>query len=244
MARHRLDAEQVRGLDHPGALQGVGGAGALPQVAAVEQQGTSRAGVAAQPLDQRPQMRKAAEPAESNGGFFEVEGGESIGVGAIGRDPESIEKGAADQMRRPPLHRAEPEIDAGFTKIPRQELRMRVGHMQDARIAEALEVVDAGIVGAARDTRQRAGERGRACEFEKIPAADCHAMFPLGSMVLIMVRFQRISRFFQASLSLVAWKMDALASASASFARANACSKSPFSAAFLASAKAVAVTVH
>src|SRR6266404_8667689 len=50
--------------------------------------------------------------------------------------------------------------------------------MQDARIAEAFEIVNAGAVGGACDTRQSTRERGSAREFKKIPAADCHAMSP------------------------------------------------------------------
>ena len=38
MTGHRLDAEQIGGLDHVGALHGIGEAGALPQIAAVQQQ--------------------------------------------------------------------------------------------------------------------------------------------------------------------------------------------------------------
>jgi len=49
---------------------------------------------------------------------------------------------------------------------------------------------------------------------------------------------------FPGFFSLVAWKIDALASASASFDDAIALSKSPASAAFFAAAKAEAVTVH
>ncbi len=184
-------------------------------------------------------MRKAAELAESERGFLEIETAERIGVGAVGRDAKSIEKGAADQMRRPSLHRADPEIDARFAKIDRQQLRMGVGHVQDARIAEAFEVVNACIVGAARDPRQSSRKRGRAGEGEKIPAADGHAMSPRLSKSA-----QRISRFFQASFSLVAWKIEALASASASLDCATAWSKSPLSAAFLAAANAASVTVH
>src|ERR1700681_965160 len=49
---------------------------------------------------------------------------------------------------------------------------------------------------------------------------------------------------FQGSFSLAAWKIDALARASASFADDIAWSKSPLSAALFAAAKAAAVTVH
>ncbi len=155
MAGHRLDAEQVCGLDHVGALHGVGLPGALPEIAAVEQQRAPGAGIGAQPVDQRLQMRKAAELAEPYRGLLEIEAGEGIGVGAVGPDAETVEKGAADQMRRPALHRADAEIDARLAKIHRQQLRMGIGHVQDARIAEALEVVDARRVGAAREPRQR-----------------------------------------------------------------------------------------
>ena len=95
MAGHRLDAEQVGGVHHVGALQRVGKAGALPEIAAVEQQRAPGAGLAAHPVDQRLQMRKAAELAESPGGLLEFDAGEGIGVGAVGPDAEAVEEGAA-----------------------------------------------------------------------------------------------------------------------------------------------------
>ena len=49
---------------------------------------------------------------------------------------------------------------------------------------------------------------------------------------------------FQSVFSLVAWKIEAFASASASFEDTNAASKSPASADFFAAAKAAAVVVH
>src|SRR5580704_18086764 len=82
-------------------------------------------------------------------------------------------------MRRLSLHRAEPEIDAGFAKISRQQLRMGVGDMQDARIAEAFEIINACGVGAARATRRSARKRNGARESKKIPAADGHAILNL-----------------------------------------------------------------
>src|SRR3981081_4415719 len=102
-------------------------------------------------------MRKTAELAEACGGFLEIEKGEGVGVGAVGPDAESIEKGAADQMRRLSFHRADAQIDARFAEIPRQQLRVSVGHVQDARIAEAFEIVNAGIVGRACETRPSTG---------------------------------------------------------------------------------------
>ncbi len=88
------------------------------------------------------------------GGLLEIEKGEGVGVGAVRLDAEAIEKGAADQMRRLALHRADAEIDARLAKIHRQQLRMRVGHVQDARIAEAFEIVDAALSARAREPRQ------------------------------------------------------------------------------------------
>jgi hypothetical protein len=160
MAGHRLDAEQVGGVNHVGALQGVGKARALPEIAAVEQQRAPGAGLAAHPVDQRLQMREAAELAESPGGLFEFNAGERIGVGAVGPDAEAIEESPPDQMRRVALHRPDAEIDARFAEEHRPKLRVGIGDVQDARIAEALEIVNARIIGAARQPWQAAGQGG------------------------------------------------------------------------------------
>src|ERR1700739_3060394 len=79
-------------------------------------------------------------------------------------------------MRRLSLHRAEPKIDAGFAKISRQQLRMGVGDMQDTRIAEAFEIINACVVGTVRATRCSARKRHGARESEKITAANGHAI--------------------------------------------------------------------
>ena len=52
---------------------------------------------------------------------------------------------------------------------------MGVGDVQDARIAEALDIVDAGSVGAACEPRQAALKGRGARERQKIAAADGHA---------------------------------------------------------------------
>ncbi len=66
MAGHRVDAEQVAGLDHIRALHGVGEAAALPQIAAVEQNRIAGAGLGAQPVDQGLEMREAAHVGRSD----------------------------------------------------------------------------------------------------------------------------------------------------------------------------------
>ena len=74
--------------------------------------------------------------------------------------PKRSRKALADQMRRLAPHLADAEIDAGLAEKDRLQLRMGVGQMQDARIAEAVEVVEARGVGGARDARSDgAGER-------------------------------------------------------------------------------------
>src|ERR1700724_3101068 len=98
-------------------------------------------------------MREATELAEAQRGFLEIQAGKGIGVGAVLADAKAVEKGLADQMRRLAGHRADADIDAGFAEIDRLELRMRVGHVQDAGIAEALEIVSAGSVCRARPAR-------------------------------------------------------------------------------------------
>ena len=109
-------------------------------------------------------MRKAAELAESPGGLLELDAGEGVGVGAVGPDAEAVEEGASDQMRRIAPHRADAEIDARLAKKHRPKLRMGIGDVQDARIAEALEIVNARIIvgGLRANARQAAGQGGGA----------------------------------------------------------------------------------
>ena len=109
-------------------------------------------------------MRKTAELAESSGSFLELDAGEGIGVGAVGADAEAVEEGASDQMRRIAAHRTYAEIDARLAKEHRPKLRVGVGDVQDARVAEALEIVNARITigGLRTEPRQAAGQGGGA----------------------------------------------------------------------------------
>src|SRR6202042_203527 len=173
MSGHRFDAKQVGRLNHVGAARGVRQPGALPGIAAVEQQRALRSYLIAQPLDQGFQLREAAELAEAASGFFEIKRGERISIGALRLDAEPVEEGAANKMRWLPGHCAEAKIDARFAKIAGQELRMRIGDVQNAGVAEAFEIVNPALR-AARSPRQAAGERCGARYFKNIPAGEGH----------------------------------------------------------------------
>jgi hypothetical protein len=70
-------------------------------------------------------------------------------------------------------HCAEAEIDARFAKIAGQKLRMGIGDVQNAGVAEAFEIVNTALR-APRSPRQAAGERCGARYFKKIPAVEGH----------------------------------------------------------------------
>src|SRR3954466_203337 len=178
MASHCLDAEQVCGLDHVGAVHGVGQSAALPQIAAVEQQRAPIPGLASQAVDQRLEMCEAAELAKTQGRLLEIETGEGMGVGAVALDAEPLQKSAPDEMRRLTCQRADPDVDARLAEMNWQQLGMRIGDVQDARIAEALEIVHAGALGSPRDPRPRGRKPCSAGELEKTPAADGHVPPP------------------------------------------------------------------
>ena len=158
VAGHRLDAEQICRLDHVGALHDVGQPAALPQIAAVDEQRAAGAGLGAQAVDQRLEMREAAEPAVAVRGLGKVEIGEGVRLAAFRRDAEMLEERFADQMRRLAGHGADAEIDARLAEMDRVKLRMRVGHVQQPHIAELADVVE---LVAIRGARQPVGHRRR-----------------------------------------------------------------------------------
>src|SRR6516162_8952664 len=119
-------------------------------------------------------MREAAELAETLRRFLKIERGEGVGLRAVGADPEAVEKGFCNEMRRPAQHLADPDIDARLAEINRPELRVNVGQMQDARIAEAFEIVEAWRFRGARAAGSAAEQEGCASYLQKIPPADFH----------------------------------------------------------------------
>ena len=234
VAGHGIDAEEVCGLDHVGALRRVGKAAALPQIAAVEQQRTARTGIRAQPIDQRFQVGEAAHAAVTLCRLLIIEEGEGVRAAAAWRDAKMLEEGAADQVRRLPAHRADADIDARLTEKNRPQLGMGVGEMQYADIAEPADVVKI-VVGRHRDVRGDARCRRGGEPAQEIPAIQTRVLPLSGSM--------NDARLPGGSCSL-ACAIDAFASASACLASSTAASKSPAAAAFFAAANACSVVVH
>ena len=156
---HRLYAEKIGGLDHVLALQRVCETAALPKVAAVEQQRWS--GLRAQTIDQSFEMGKSTERPIAMRRRFVVEIREGVGETAVRGDAEVIEKRLPNQMRRLVAHGADADIDARLAIEHRHELRVGVGHVQDARVAEAADIVDRIIGGRATNagsTERRADQ--------------------------------------------------------------------------------------
>ena len=132
----------------------------MPQIAAVQQNRIAGTGFAAQPIDQGLHMGEAAHVAVAMGSLLIIEEGEGIRRAATRLDAEMLEKCLADQMRRLAGHCADADIDARLAEIDRQKLRVAVGHMQHAGIAESPDIVRV-VGGRKADTRHDAGERRR-----------------------------------------------------------------------------------
>ncbi len=151
---HEVDAEQLGGVDH---VLGVGpqrGRRTLPGVAAIEQQRAGTRGL--EPLDQRRQVREAADLAVGARRLREVEVGEGVRLGRAGTDAEALEQRLADEVRRLAQGVADAEVDARLAEAHRLQLRVAIGEVQHADVAEARHVVEAlpGI-GLARARRRR-----------------------------------------------------------------------------------------
>ncbi len=191
----------------------------------------------AQPVDQRLQMGEAAHAAVAMRGFLIIEEGEGVrrrGCRARCRN--------AREMRWPtrcggwPRHRADADIDARLAEIDRQKLRVACrscaarGHCRSARYRRGRR-------------RPRRPIRGTTPESDAAARTFNTSRRRIATL-LDAVSGQRMTAFFQAVACSLAWAMDALASASASWACLIASSKFPASAAFFAAFSSVSVVVH
>jgi len=72
----------------------------------------------------------------------------------------------ADEVRRPAPRRADAEVDARLPKIQGPKLRVRIGDVQQADVAEraqrlGIEALAVGVVGRRARERQSRRDRGR-----------------------------------------------------------------------------------
>ena len=172
MRRHDVDTQQLRRIDHVLPLRPQRRRGALPRIAAVQQQ---RAGPRRlEPLDQAGEVREAARGAVRPRRALEIDIRERIRGARAAPDAEMPEQRFADEMRRVSARRPYAEIDVRLAEIRRQELRVAVGEMKEADVAERRDsIVQRGTVMAierAGIVERQSGSGGDRDRFEKLAA--------------------------------------------------------------------------
>src|SRR5205085_5849467 len=140
MTCHHIDAEQLAGVDHVLTLRPQRRRRALPRIATIEQQRVRTARL--QLLDECREMRKTAKRAVSLRCGAEIEVGERMRIAAPRWNTEMLQQRFADEMRWATGGRAKTEIDARLAKIGGQKLRVTIGEMQHAHVAETRDGVE------------------------------------------------------------------------------------------------------
>ena len=101
----------------------------------------------------------------------EIETGECVSLRAATRDIELAQQRLARQMWRLSLSKAGAEVDVRLAIVDRQQLRMAVGEVQKADVAERRQVVEVAVVGlrarvtAVERQPRSGGEREQVDEF-------------------------------------------------------------------------------
>ncbi len=179
---HHVHAQQITGADHVHTAGLEGGAGTLPGIAAVEQQGLAGAVFATQFVDQGLEVGEAADLAV----FFRRAGEIQIGIGvrldaALG-NAEVLEQVVPDQVGCLAQSAADAEIDVRLTKIDRHQLGVSVGNVQQAHIAELRYGKQiAGCLGTGKGRARH--DAGRACQAqgaEEFSSGKCHGVVSYG----------------------------------------------------------------
>jgi hypothetical protein len=182
VACHHVHAEQVAGADHVHAAGPVGGARALPGVAAVQQQTVAVAALGAHPLDQGLEVGEAANHAELVGRLVKVEEGEGVGIDGPGGDAEVLEEGVSDDVRGLAQRGTQANVDVGLPEVDGVELGVGVGDVQQGQVAELGHLVQVRrLLGGGKDRRgQHASGTGEAQELDEFAAGDGHGgRYPL-----------------------------------------------------------------
>ena len=137
---HDIDAELALRRDHVRAFRPQREPGALPAVAAIEQQ---RAGaLAAHAPDQGREMCEPSHLAVGACRALEVERGEGVRLRRARLDAERLEQALADQVRRPARRFAHADVHARLAKPEGCELRVRIGEVEQRDVAGAREAIE------------------------------------------------------------------------------------------------------
>jgi len=192
---HDIDAELDAGVDHVLRVAPQRGGGALPGVAAVQQQGAGA--LCANLVDQGFQVGETADLAVDLGGFGEVEVGEGMGLGATGLDAVFLQQMLADQMRHLAEGSADAKVDVGLAEPHRQQLGVTVGEVHEGDIAVARNIVEVGG-GFARQCRLavdcHAGRGGDGQQLQKLATVHVHGVLLRDFGLETIVRYCRFCR--------------------------------------------------
>ena len=110
-------------------------------------------------------MREAADAAVGARRRLEVEEREGMSAGGARCDARLLEQLFAHQVRRSTGRLAQPQVDARLAKLDRRQLRVTVGEVEEADVAEPRRVVEPfglpGIGGEGAAMLERHPARGR-----------------------------------------------------------------------------------
>ena len=178
---HDVHAQRDTRIDHVLGIGPQGRGGALPGVAAIEQQGARAR--SAHLVDQGLQVREAAHLAVSAGGGGEIEIAESVCVDAASLDVVGLQQMLAHQVRHAAHRSADAQVHVGLAEIDRLQLRVAVGHVHQRHIAEGRQIVimRRRIAGQDRSAIQsKAGCGGSGKNLQKFAAIHGHGRGFLG----------------------------------------------------------------
>ncbi|NDA55793.1 MAG: hypothetical protein EBX61_05720 [Betaproteobacteria bacterium] len=115
-------------------------------------------------------MRKATDLAKLPGSRFKTQMGKRMGLSRGLRDAVVLEKSIAHQVRGLASSVCYAKVDAWFSKVNRQQLRVAVGKVHQADIAKHWNVIRNFQIACKRRSGQSdAGSRRCTKEVEKIP---------------------------------------------------------------------------
>jgi ribosomal protein L18E len=131
-------------------------------------------------------VRVAADLAVALGRLDEIEVGQRVRLARARLDAVELQQVLAHQVRRAAARRADAKVGRRLAKVDRQQLRVAVGHVQQADVAERRRVVQrlaagTGSEGAAGRQRQ-AGGRCSGHQLDELAAIHAHGKGTPGAL--------------------------------------------------------------